>query len=328
MGKQYHNSRKRRAYNRRRTTIVNRRRFITVMFIAVTLIIISVIYINAVAKSPSAAHNAGEPESAQASAADYIKLSSGELYAAPTPDPAINELKQLVAERMDGAEGDWSVYVKNLSNGESFDIGNKKMSSASLIKLFIMAAVYDDIENGNLQDSGYINSSLNIMITVSDNDSANYLVEKLGGGDFDTGLVKVNAIASGLNCGDTEQQLDIQSTRPVPVEGYNWTSVRDCGIILESIYRHECVSAESSDEMMNLLKLQQLTEKIPRYLPNYVLVANKTGELLNAEYDTAIVFSPNCDYIICMASGEVEDTEKAADVIAETSLLVYDWFNK
>ena len=320
MNKQRHTAKKRRVSGKKRTTIVNRRRFNTAIFAAVALVIVSVIFVTAVAHSSNT-------EDTTASAVNYTALSSGALSAA-TPEPIINELKQLVTEKLSGAEGEWSVYVKNLSTGESFDIGNRKMPSASLIKLFIMAAVYSDIESGTLEESGYINSSLNVMITVSDNDSANYLVEQLGGGDFDSGLAKVNAIADSLDCADTQQQLDIQSTRPVPVEGYNWTSVCDCGVILESIYRHDCVSAESSDKMMNLLRLQQLTEKIPRYLPDYVLVANKTGELLNAEYDAAIVFSPNCDYIICMASGEVEDTEAATDVIAETSLLVYEWFNR
>lgn len=47
-------------------------------------------------------------------------------------------------------EGDWSVYVKDLKNGEKFSINVKAMSSASLIKAFTMAASYENI--GKNQD--------------------------------------------------------------------------------------------------------------------------------------------------------------------------------
>ena len=58
------------------------------------------------------------------------------------------------------------------------------MQAASLIKLYIMGAVYENYEQITGQygrDS--VDSNLYSMITVSDNDAANTLTTYLGGGD-------------------------------------------------------------------------------------------------------------------------------------------------
>ena len=42
------------------------------------------------------------------------------------------------------------------------------------------------------------------------------------------------------------------------------TSVKDCGTLLEKIYKGECVSKDASEEMLNLLSNQENTWKIPQ----------------------------------------------------------------
>ena len=68
------------------------------------------------------------------------------------------------------------------------------------------------------------------------------------------------------------------------------TSVRDCGRLLEQIYRGECVSEEASAAMLDLLLNQQVTWKIPEGLDSSVVVANKTGETDTSQHDMAIVY--------------------------------------
>ena len=63
------------------------------------------------------------------------------------------------------------------------------MQAASLIKLYIMGAVYenyDQITGQYGRDS--VDSNLYSMITVSDNDAANTLTTYLGGGDSAAGM--------------------------------------------------------------------------------------------------------------------------------------------
>ena len=75
-------------------------------------------------------------------------------------------------------DGKWSVYAQNLNTGEvEANIkGNKKLQSASVIKLFILAAAYQEMEDGKEIDK----EQLKVMITESSNDAANYVIDTLG----------------------------------------------------------------------------------------------------------------------------------------------------
>ena len=66
------------------------------------------------------------------------------------------------------------------------------MQSASVVKVFIMGAVYDRVlypkdEAHKVPYNGDLTSLLQAMITVSDNDAANRLIEVLGEGNFQKG---------------------------------------------------------------------------------------------------------------------------------------------
>jgi len=107
--------------------------------------------------------------------------------------------------------------------------------------------------------------------------------------------------------------------------GVNRVSPYDCGILLEKIYNRTLVSQRYSDEMLILLKNQKRRNKIPFSLPKDTVIANKTGETSRVQSDVGIVYSPNCDYIICVitnhAPGGIRD-------ISNISLMTYEYFNK
>ena len=72
-------------------------------------------------------------------------------------------------------------------------VGSGQMTAASLIKLYIMGAVYEDYDaltGRNGKD--YIDALLRGMITVSDNNAANALTELLGQGDAAAGRAAVS----------------------------------------------------------------------------------------------------------------------------------------
>lgn len=60
--------------------------------------------------------------------------------------------------------------------------------------------------------------------------------------------------------------------------GRNMTSAKDCGVLLERIYKGRCVSKKYSGKMLAFLKQQQRKWKIPAGLPSGVASANKTGK--------------------------------------------------
>lgn len=213
------------------------------------------------------------------------------------------------------AEGEWSVYAKNLAtNEEKININDKRAQSASLIKVFIMATAYQEMEHGQSIDKTLIEK----MITVSDNDATNQLIDQLG---FD----KIQKYIDDNGYTNTELKRKMLESS---ANGDNYTSVSDVAKILEQIYQEKCVSKSASQEMLSYLKRQTRTSKIPAGVPDGVTVANKTGELDSVENDAAIVFKENANYILVVMSSGLDDTEKARNNIKEISSKVYESIDK
>ena len=153
-------------------------------------------------------------------------------------------------------------------------INDEPMYSASLIKAFVMAKTFEDmdlvLENeakqmktdaANAAVQTKIDNLLTNMITVSDNESCNELgrlqSEKH---DFLDGAEKVNEYLKKEGYSETSYQstLHPSSSAKISLGGRNMTSVKDCGLLLERIYRGECVSEEASAQMLDLLKRQEI----------------------------------------------------------------------
>jgi len=231
-------------------------------------------------------------------------------------------------EDMSKNNGLWSIYVKDLKSGQYLSINNKKMVAASLIKLDIMAKTYQAIQLGAIENNKEVSELLKKMITISDNEASNKLVEILGQGSHKNGMAVVNKFAISIDCMDTEQQRDMKDSRPIPVKGENYTSVEDCAKLLEKIYNNRCISPELDKDMMNLLLAQERNTKLPALIPKGIKIAHKTGELSQTENDVGIVFAPKTDYIICVMSNEVKNTNDARKLISQMSKVVYDFFEK
>lgn len=249
------------------------------------------------------------------------------------------ERQQQEMEKMEGVvqqliarfgDGEWAVYVKDLTRGGSFEINSHSMESASLIKLYIMGAVWQAVEDKALVMTPEIQELLTQMITVSDNESSNRLVEALSpsGLSHPEGRTVVNGFAAANGFAETSQGRDLKDHRDVEPVEKNYTSVRDCGLFLEKVYRAQCVSPEASGQMLELLKGQQRREKIPGGLPEGVVTANKTGEVSTMEHDVAIVYGPGRDYVLCVMSVGLVDTQAARQHIREISAAVYEAFRR
>lgn len=131
--------------------------------------------------------------------------------------------------------GTWSVYVCNLAKNTEGAINDQKMQAASLIKLYIMGAVYEDYDSlSTTYGKETLDNNLNSMITVSDNDAANKLVNCLGGGDDAAGMARVNKFCQDHGYTNTSMGRLLLADNS---NGDNYTSVKDCGKFLKTIYQ-------------------------------------------------------------------------------------------
>ena len=282
-------------------------------------------------KSPApipSAQTAGEAPPAVEASPSAALQTAPESQSAPTPEPAPDltpELEQALEAFCQTQPGRWGLCVQLLPEGELLDRSTDSgpMVSASLIKLYIMGAVYEQIAEGAL-DREQVYPSLYRMITVSDNGDANELTRLLGAGDGEAGMAAVNAWCRRQGYPDT------QMNRLMLVENgtQNYTTAADCARLLGRIYRGECVSPEASREMLALLLAQQVNDRLPVLLPVGTPIAHKTGDLIGLCWaDVGIVFSPGGDYVLCVISDGQASEYAAKSAAAELSLQLYGILN-
>ncbi|KFI79236.1 serine hydrolase [Bifidobacterium mongoliense] len=251
---------------------------------------------------------------------------------APKPDMAaerkaqqqqtLNDLRPQMEQHIQGYTGDWQVYVEELSTGAQLSMGNRIQPAASLIKLYIMLAAYQQINDGTLPDTSQIDDLLRQMITVSSNSAANTLIETLGNGNDQTGFDVINRTARRYGFTQTtiaDMLSDTGSLDP----NHKTTSSQDCSMFMAKVYRKQLVSQSASEAMQRLLLGQQRRNKIPAGLPAGTTVANKTGEVPGVENDAAIVFSPHGDYVLTVMTNGQTDALNAQDGIRTLSSMVW-----
>ncbi len=249
-----------------------------------------------------------------------------------------SNMKKTVEKSLEGTQGTYGIYIKNLKTGEVYvQNEHEEFQSGSLYKLWVMAVVYDQLKSGKLKEADrmkrdivYLNEKFDIasesaeltegdidlsvkqaltqMITISHNYAALLLSEKVG----------LTNIAKFLkDQGFSESKIG-QPPR---------TTAHDIGMFYEKLYKKELVNKEYSDSMIELLKKQKINDRIPKYLPDEIEVAHKTGEIDYFKHDGGIVFTPNGDYIFVVLS-KSNSPQGAAEREAKLSKDVFDYFDK
>ena len=246
----------------------------------------------------------------------------------PNPNlPDTNsELQTLLEDFCAEYPGVWDIVVYDLTHGETADFASQDepMISASLIKLFIMGAVFQQVQEGRMQYWDQY-ASVCRMIMYSDNYSANHLTNILADSEGRTGFEVVTDFAASIGC--TATSLNRFLGRPED-GGENYTSAADCALLLKKLYRFELVSPEYSSSMLEILKGQTINDRIPAGLPEGTVCAHKTGDLEHKSCgDAGLVFSPGADYILAVICNDQEDDAAAVAAIAELSARVYAFFN-
>jgi len=249
-------------------------------------------------------------------------------------------LGEVIQSSLSGTHGEYGILVQNLKTNEFYTSNeHTEFYSASLYKLWVMLTVFEQINLGILskdtilsQDVAVLNKKFNIgsesaeltegtikisieealkkMIVISDNYSALLLTEK----------VKLTTIDSVLKKnGLFESELGKKDKPPT-------TTPYDMGLFFEKLYSGQLADKKTTDEMIGLLKAQRLNDKIPKYLPDDIIVAHKTGELDEYSHDAGIIYTPEHDYILIILT-KSDDPEAAEIRIANISQGIYGYFN-
>lgn len=222
--------------------------------------------------------------------------------------------------------GVYGLYVVRLNDGSEYGIREKEtFQAASLIKLPVMIAAYQQAEKGklNLDDkyslknadkiggSGSISGMpagtvftyrelLKYMGKQSDNTAFNVLRKKLGD-DLITQTI--------ADIGMTKTALDSNDTSPY-----------DIGLLFKKLWDGELISDEHKDELLGNITDTIYENWIKEGIPN-VRVAHKFGREEGVVNDAGIVYADDPFILVIMSKGVI--TREADEVFPKLARIVY-----
>lgn len=226
--------------------------------------------------------------------------------------------------------------------GKSFGVReDEAFRSASLIKLFVLAALLAEVEGGvaSLEESLRVRAEDLVayspevstpgvftvgglawaMITASDNTAANVLIRRLG-------VDAVNHLARSLGLRNTVLARKMMDVRAAGRGEENLTSPRDVVGLLSAVWRGDLLSGRHRRLFLEMLRRQRIEPPLPVRLPDGAMLAHKTGDLEGMAGDAGFVILPGHAYALCViAEGDPgaarEPVRSATDVLARAFCL-------
>lgn len=271
-------------------------------------------------------------------------------------DPRLTLEKRIEAE-LKSYDGKLGLYIDDFRGNVITMNPDEPYETASTIKVYILAALYDAVERGRasfghmltceerfwIDGSGILGSLekgtvlsvknvATLMIIVSDNIATNMLIDYLG-------IDSINDCIQRLGCKDTKLHnvLDFEKYHQLGT-----TTPRDYASMFVRIQNRTLVSEKASQEMWETLSQQHYNSMLVRALPQYYVdpdnydeqmfwFASKSGSMNACRNDGGIITTPYGSYVIVMLHKEFSDPqyypEHPATVFgSRVSRLVFDQY--
>ena len=252
------------------------------------------------------------------------------------------EWKKEIEKIISQVEGSVCINFYDLNKNNGFSVnGDKKVLSASMIKLLILAelmkkifenkfSLSDTIMMANFMKTGgdgvlkelnaghhfTLKELATLMIIVSDNQATNILIDFLG-------MENINQLGKELDLKETflgRKMMDAEARK----KGYdNYTCADDISLLLKLIYQEKLINKEASQLMLDILLRQQQGERLQRYLPSDIKIAHKCGDLDNLENDGGIIWLGDRAYILVVLTNGMPNLQ-CKQTIGKISKFVYD----
>ncbi|MFR1759251.1 MAG: serine hydrolase [Christensenellaceae bacterium] len=235
----------------------------------------------------------------------------------------MEQLDRLI-ETLKAFGGKTGLYARNLITGQTLRYrAGEPFLAASVIKIPILAACFDQMEQGVLRPDepftihhedkmpscgalSYMHDGLQVtaedlytlMIILSDNTATNLLIDRLGARAVNDFLDRQGMSGTRLNRRLFAPELARQGIE-------NTIVPEEIGRLLQDMEAGALVSPGASRAMLDILKKQRLNGKIPVLLPPGTAVAHKTGEDAGITHDVGIVYGPQ-PFVLCLCANGVE----------------------
>ncbi len=253
--------------------------------------------------------------------------------------------KEKVAAEVSAVSFDAGVVVVDVANGDRYEHNaDRRFSSASIIKLFVLNNLFEQAKKGDLKlsdtivfdhDRSVVGGMLHkfssgatfrledlalFMLAVSDNTATNLLIDRLGMDNINKSIQAMGAKETVLG----RKMLDFEARK---AGKDNFTSAQDVAMLLTRFLKDD-------PRILDMLSLQKDRSKLPADLgfddadDLEPILADKTGELPGFYHDAGIFFyaSPRPVVVVVMTGG-VPHLNTGCEFIARIGKIVYDTFN-
>lgn len=216
---------------------------------------------------------------------------------------------------------------------------NQVYASASLIKLPLLVALFQEVDQGRVQLDQMLTITADVrvgeagdlqdlplgsqvsvldaatkMIVISDNTATNMIIKHLGG------MAPIN---QKFKTWGLEATL-LRSPMP-DLKGTNTTSTRDLVDLLAGIESGKWLKPRSRDRLLDIMRRTENNQLLPQGLPSNARIAHKTGRINQVIGDAGIVDTPDGKrYIIAAIVKRPRDDDTAMELIRTVSRLTYD----
>lgn len=268
-------------------------------------------------------------------------------------------LEKRIEAELKSYDGKMSIYADDLK-GNVIKIGvDEKFETASTIKTYILACLFDKIKKGEVtlddmitykqghfvDGSGVIRSLdpgialrakdvATLMIIVSDNVATNMMIDFLGQDD-------INECIQKLGCKDTilHNPIDFEKYRQLGT-----STVADYASIFIRLLKGELIGPKEDAQMLEIFKKQHYNSMLTKQFPVALFdaedcgaeagafwTASKSGSMDACRNDGGIVHTPYGEYVLVMFNKEFSDAmyypEHPATVFgSKVSKLLFDQY--
>lgn len=249
--------------------------------------------------------------------------------------------------------GELSLAYYNFADSSSFlHNATRSMRSASLIKIPLLIQTLSEVAKGKLsldqrfllKDTDQVGGAgilhalqagltlslqdlLTLMIIVSDNTATNMIIDSLG-------ETRVNAFLQYLGLSQTQLvgklQLPVAKQNALQRSGqFNRSCAADILGLLLRLEQRDLLPDDLSELALAILKKQQFTEALSRYLPRDqeldpkpLIVASKSGCLRGLWHDAALVYNSDSQPLYALVIMTDNALDKSYSMEQEGMMLI------
>lgn len=253
---------------------------------------------------------------------------------APTSIQTEEELLKEIKRLTEGT-GTYSVYIEELNSKNGFGLNEEMLfTAASVNKVPILASLYylagkDEIDldkritiqRKDIQDYGtgairydppgsqYSLKTLARLLMEKSDNTAGYIL-----GEVIIGFPKIQELVESWGLTQTEMEE-------------NKTSNQDMATLFSLMYRGKITNEALTKEMIGLMDDSDFEERLPKLLPKNIKVYHKIGNENGIVHDVGIINLPGQLYYLGVLTTDVPDEERAEEIIAEISKIVFEFEN-